>query len=185
MCRIYDVRSTSLNRSFGLALVCFLATLSACIQPMTMYSLSGERLEGKWRYARDNSGLIQVMGPAGETLVGSFKPVSRRMFFDRYEKIFGSGTVMADGPDVSAFGNAFAGMLGGSKTLVDAAYGENFNPAADKSSRIVAGPLFYWSANLQGDKRTTMHCLMVGSAYTGHGLGKCKETSGTEYTVEF
>lgn len=175
----------SLKRKFRIAPVCLLVWLSACTQPMTMYSVTGERLEGKWRYARDNSGLIQVMGPTGEVLVGSFKPVSRRAFFDRYEKIFGTGTVMADGPDVSAFGNAFAGMLGGSKTLVDAAYGENFNPAADNSSRVVAGPLFYWSANLQGDKRTTMHCLLFGSAYTGHGLGRCKETGGAEYTVEF
>ena len=86
---------------------------------------------------------------------------------------------------MSAFGNAFAGMLGGSNTLLDVAYGENFNPTSGKSTQMVAGPLFYWTANLQSDRKTTMQCFLIGSAYTGHGLGRCKGTTGKDYTVEF
>jgi hypothetical protein len=49
----------------------------------------------------------------------------------------------------------------------------------------VRGPLLYWTANLQGDKRTMMRCFLIGSSSTGRGLGRCKGRTGKEYTVEF
>jgi hypothetical protein len=158
--------------------------LSACSQRLVLHSLDGERLEGKWRYARGGTGLLELAAAQDETLVGKFKTVSRAIFLEAYQKAFGDGTIAADGPDLSAFGNAFTGVLGSSNTLVDTAYGENFNPASGKASQVVAGPLFYWAASLHGDK-TAMQCFLIGSAYTGHGLGRCKASAGKEYTVEF
>ena len=149
-----------------------LIILNSCVNQLTMHARDGERLDGKWRFAREGSGLIEVEGSAGELLVGTFSPVPRHIFFADYQKTFGGGTIDADGPDVSAFGNAFA------------AYGEDYNSAAGKSV-MVTGPLFFWTANLQGDKRTTMHCFLIGSSYTGRGLGRCKGASGKEYTVQF
>ena len=165
--------------------ICWLALLSGCAQRVILYSRDGESWEGKWRHAREQTGLMQIIGSSGETLVGTFKTVSRQSFLARYEKTFGMGAIATDGPDVSAFGNAFAGMLGGSNALLDVAYGENFNPTSETPSQTVAGPLFYWTAKLQGDMRTTMDCFLIGSAYTGHGLGRCKGTTGKDYTVEF
>ncbi len=162
-----------------------LISLNSCVNRLSMHSLDGERLDGKWRQAREGSGLIQVAGSAGEMLVGSFKPVPREFFFESYQKTFGGGTIDADGPDVSEFGNAFAGMLGTSSTLADVAYGENYNIASGKTTHVVMGPLFYWMASLRGDKRTTMQCFLIGSSYTGHGLGRCKGDAGKEYTLEF
>jgi hypothetical protein len=167
------------------AVLCCSLFLFGCSQSVTLYSADGESWQGKWRYARDETGLMQISGSAGEVLVGTFKRVSRQAFFEQYEKTFGTGAIAADGPDVSAFGNAFAGMLAGSNTLLDVAYGQNFNPASAKSTQMVSGPLFYWTANLQGDRKTTLYCFLIGSAYTGHGLGRCKGTTGKDYTVEF
>jgi hypothetical protein len=178
-------RPTLKAAMFRAAGICCLLFLSCCSQRVTLYSVDGESWEGKWRQARGETGLMQISGTAGETLVGTFKPVPRQEFFERYEKTFGTGAIAADGPDVSAFGNAFAGMLAGSSTLLDVAYGENFNPASGNSIQMVAGPLFFWTANLQGDRRTAMDCFLIGSAYTGHGLGRCKGTTGRDYTVEF
>ena len=161
-----------------------LIVLNSCVNQLTMHARDGEKLDGKWRFARAGSGLIEVEGSAGELLVGTFSPVPRHIFFADYQKTFGGGTIDADGPDVSAFGNAFAGVLGNSNALMDTAYGEDYNSAAGKSV-MVTGPLFFWTANLQGDKRTTMHCFLIGSSYTGRGLGRCKGAGGKEYTVQF
>jgi len=162
-----------------------LMIVSSCVNRITMHSLDGERLDGRWRLAREDSGLIQVVGSAGETLVGTFKPVPRGIFFESYQKTFGTGTIDAAGPDASEFGNAFAGMLGTSSILADVAYGENYNTGSGKAAHVVTGPLFYWMASLRGDKRTTMQCFLIGSSYTGHGLGRCKGAEGKEYTLEF
>jgi hypothetical protein len=170
---------------FRLLSVFALLILSSCVNRLTMHSLDGERLDGKWRFAREGTGLLQVDGVSGEVLVGTFKSVPRQIFFDGYQKAFGGGTIDADGPDLAAFGNVFAGMLGTSSTLVDAAYGENYDKASGQSTHVVTGPLFYWIANLQGDQRTTMQCFLIGSSYTGHGLGRCKGAMGKEYTVKF
>jgi hypothetical protein len=170
---------------FRIGVIYCALVLCSCAQRMTLYSADGESWEGKWRHAGHETGLIQISGAMGEILVGTFKPVSREVFFEKYQKVFGSGAIAAYGPDLSAFGNAFAGVFGASNTLLDVAYGESFNPTAQKSIQMVAGPLFYWTANLEGDRKTTMHCFLIGSAYTGHGLGRCKETTGKDYTVEF
>jgi hypothetical protein len=162
-----------------------LLILSSCVNRLTMHSLDGEQLNGQWRFAREGTGLLQVDGVSGEILVGTFKPVPRRIFFDGYQKAFGGGTIDADGPDLAVFGNAFAGMLGTSNPLVDTAYGENYDKASGKPTHVVTGPLFYWTASLQGDQRTTMQCFLIGSSYTGHGLGRCKGAMGKEYTVKF
>ena len=150
-----------------------------------MHSLDGERLDGRWRFAREGTGLIQVMGSEGEVLVGAFKPVPRRMFFESYQKTFGGGSIDADGPDLSEFGNVFGGLLGNSSSLADVAYGENYNQGSGKPLHVVKGPLFFWTASLQGDRRTTMQCFLIGSSSTGHGLGRCKDRTGKEFTVEF
>jgi hypothetical protein len=180
-----DFRPSVAAVVFRAAVICCSLFLSGCSQSVTLYSVDGESWQGKWRHARDETALMQISGSAGEILIGTFKPVSRQAFFERYEKTFGTGAIAADGPDVSAFGNAFGGMLAGSNALLDVAYGQNFNPASGKSTQMVSGPLFYWTANLQGDRKTTLYCFLIGSAYTGHGLGRCKGTTGKDYTVEF
>jgi len=116
-----------------------LLILNSCVNQLTMHARDGERLDGKWRFAREGSGLIEVEGSAGELLVGTFNPVPRHIFFDGYQKAFGGGTIDADGPDVSGFGNAFAGVLGNSNALMDTAYGENYNSAAGKPVRWPCG----------------------------------------------
>lgn len=173
----------SLFKSIRSAAPMFL--LAACVQPLTMHSLDGERLDGRWRFAREGTGIIQVDGTDGELLVGTFMPVPRRAFFENYQKTFGGGSIDADGADVSEFGNVFGGFLGNPNSLSDVAYGENYNQASGKPLHIVKGPLFYWTANLQGDRRTTMQCFLIGSSSTGHGLGRCKGRTGKEFTVEF
>jgi hypothetical protein len=159
--------------------------LTSCAYPVTMHSLDGERLDGRWRHAREGTGLVQISGRAGERLAGTFQPVPRRVFFEDYQKTFGGDTIDADGPDLSAFGNPFGGLLGNSTTLADIARGENYDAASGKSPFVAMGPLLFWTAHLQGDKQTTMQCFLIGSSYTGHGFGRCKAATGKEYTVEF
>ena len=170
---------------FPVAALCCWLFLSGCSQTVTLYSIDGESWQGRWRHARNGTALMQISGSNGEIVLGTFKHVSRQAFFDGYEKTFGTGAIAADSPDVSAFGNPFAGMLVGSNALLEVAYGQNFNPASGKSTEMISGPLFYWTGILQGDGKTTMHCFLIGSAYTGHGLGRCKPTTGKDYTVEF
>ena len=158
---------------------------TACTYPLTMHSRDGETLVGRWRFAREGTGLIQVVAADGEVLVGAFQPVPRRLFFENYQSTFGSGSIDADTPDLFAYGNVFGGLLGSSSTLVDVAYGENYNRSAGESFQAVRGPLLYWTANLQGDRRTIMRCFLIGSSSTGRGLGRCKGRTGKEYTVEF
>jgi hypothetical protein len=167
-----------------LVVIVFLS-LSACTYPLTMHSRDGEKLNGRWRFAREGTGLIQVIAADGEVLVGAFKPVPRRNFFESYQNAFGGGSINADGPDLFAYGNVFGGLLGSSSTLADIAYGENYNKSSGESIQTVRGPLLYWTASLQGDRRTMMQCFLIGSSSTGRGLGRCKGRTGTEYTVEF
>jgi hypothetical protein len=159
--------------------------LAACAQPLTLHSLDGERLAGRWRFAREGSGLIQVFGADGEVLVGAFKAVPRRLFFEGYQKTFGGGSIDADTADLTEIGDAFIGFLGNSRSLVDVAYGENYNQQSGRTFSVVKGPLFFWTGSLEGDRRTTMQCFLIGSSTTGHGLGRCKGRRGKEFTVEF
>lgn len=157
----------------------------ACVQPLILHSLDGERLDGRWRQGREGSRVVQVSGADGEVLIGRLKPVPRKVFFENYQKTFGGGTIAADGPDFSMLGNAFVGFFGNSRSLTDAAYGENYNRASGKTVNVVKGPLFFWVGSLEGDRRTIMQCFLIGSSTTSHGLGRCKGRTGKEFTVEF
>ena len=146
--------------------------------------MDGEKLSGRYRFARQDTGLIQVIAADGELLHGKFIRVGRTNFIESYEKAFGRGSIIAEGPDISGYGNAFAGMFGSSSALTDAAYGETFNRARG-SGIAVSGPLFYWTASLSSTQGKALACYLLGSSYTGHGFGRCKSHTGKEYSVEF
>jgi hypothetical protein len=150
-----------------------------------MRSSDGETWSGEYRFAHENTGLIRVITKDGEILLGKFITVGRANFVERYTDIFGSGSIATDGPDASGYGNAFAGAFGGSATLTDFAYAETSGNASGRAGTVIKGPLFYWTASLQGDRGTTMACCYVGSSQTGHGFGRCKSHTGEEYTVQF
>ena len=156
--------------------------LSACVHNVTMHARDGERLDGKWRFAREGSALIQVFSSDGEVLIGVLTPVARRAFFESYQTVFGRGAIAAETVDLSAYGQGFWVLPGTSNTLSDVVYGERFDAV---SMQTVAGPLFYWTANLQGDRRTLMQCFLIGSSHSARGLGRCMGATGKEYTVEF
>ncbi len=164
--------------------LCFLF-LSACVHDFRMYSKDGQELNGRYRFAREDDGLIQIKGPSGETLNGRFVRVARAVFVSGYEQMFGRGSIAAYGPDLSAYGNPFAGVFGSSSAVSETAFGETFDSSRSGSEIEVRGPLFYWTASLRGDRGTIMGCFLIGSSYTGHGFGKCKSDAGNEYSVEF
>ncbi len=165
--------------------VLFFLFLSACVHDFTMHSKDGGELNGKYRFGREGGGLIQVSGPSGEMLNGRFVRVARAAFVAAYEQTFGRGSIATYGPDLSGYGNPFAGVFGSSSALPETAFGETFNSARSGAEVEVHGPLFYWTASLRGDRGTTMGCFLIGSSYTGHGFGKCKSDGGNEYSVEF
>jgi hypothetical protein len=147
-----------------------------------MHSKDGQNLIGRYRFATDDSGVIQVTGPGGEILSGRFVRISRANFVDNYETVFGFGSVGVYEPEI-ADGNPFAGVFGSASALPDLAHGETW--AEGKSQTTVRGPLFYWSAALIGEHGTKMICYLIGSSYSGHGFGKCKSEPDQEYTVQF
>ncbi|HEY7168196.1 MAG TPA: hypothetical protein VIB79_26800 [Candidatus Binatia bacterium] len=159
--------------------------LAACVHPLTIHSRKGDKIEGHYRFARENTGVIQVRFPEDELLSGRFVTVSRGAFADAYAKEFGTGSIAVDGPDVSAYGNAFTGGFASSHTLPGTASGETFSSSSAASGSSVKGPLFFWTAALDGSRGTSLTCFFVGSAYTGHGFGRCKSRMGEEYTAEF
>jgi len=150
-----------------------------------MRSADGETWSGEYRFARENTGLIRVRTKDGEILLGKFITVGRASFVQSYKDIFGSGSIAAEGPDASVYGNPFAGTSGGSAALNDFAYAEAPENASGRPGTVIKGPLFYWTASLQGNRGTTMVCCFIGSSHTGHGFGRCKSHTGTEYTVQF
>jgi hypothetical protein len=170
-----------IDRPLLVVLALAVLVLSGCVYSLSMHSMDGEKLNGRYRFAHEDTGLIQVIGSDGEILAGPFVRVGRTSFIESYRKTFGGGSIAVDGPDISAHGNVFSGILAGSSTLADFAYGETFN----KSRIFVKGPLFYWTASLRGDRGTTMGCYFVGSSYTGSGFGRCKSHAGKEYSAEF
>jgi hypothetical protein len=172
-------------KGFIFASLVSLFILSACVHSLNIRSDDGEKLTGHYRFARENSGLIRMVGAGGEVLAGNFVTVGRATFVEDYTTTFGGGSIMVDGPDVSAYGNAFGGVFSSSHSLAVSAYGENFNSASGTAESGVRGPLFYWTASLQGDKGTSMGCYFIGSSYTGHGFGRCKTHTGKEYSAEF
>jgi hypothetical protein len=129
--------------------------------------------------------VIQIHGPENEVLVGRFVRVDRTIFAEGYEKTFGRGTIEMDGPDLSRHGNSFGGLLASSTVFHETAYTDGSAGFAGQPTRTVSGPLFYWTASLQGDRRTVLGCYLIGSLYTGNGFGRCKSQSGTEYRVDF
>lgn len=159
--------------------------LSSCVRPLTMHSRDGERLDGQWRYAREGNALIQVFNSDGEVLVGMLRPVARGKFFDGYQRTFGQGSIDAEGPELSSYGNALFASPGTSNALADVVYAESFDKKSGETPRSVTGPLIYWTAHLQGDKRTFMQCFLIGSSHSARGLGRCKGAAGKEYTVSF
>jgi hypothetical protein len=118
-------------------------------------------------------------------LFGTFNKVDRTTFVNGYEKTFGRGSIEWDGPDLSAAGNVFLGLLGKSYVTSESASGQKFNPPGGTGLAMVSGPLFYWIAFLESDRRASMRCYLIGSAYTGNGFGRCVGDQGTEYSVEF
>src|ERR1700740_2882367 len=100
--------------------------LTGCVYEMTIHSRDGEKLSGHYRFARENTGLIKITDSNAEVFTGNFITVERAKFINVYTETFGSGTIIVDGPDTSAYGNAFRGVFGNSRVLSDAAYGETF-----------------------------------------------------------
>lgn len=164
----------------GIALLC-----CACSHPMRMVSVEGDKYLGRYRFGREGTGLMQVYGPDNEVLIGRFIRVDRTIFIQDYEKAFGRRTIEADGPDLSRHVNALGGLLGNSSIFHETAYAEPGLSAPGQPPRSVSGPLFYWTASLQGDRRLVLGCFLIGSAYTGHGFGRCKSQSGKEFYVDF
>jgi len=72
--------------------------------------------------------------------------------------------------------------LGNSSAFHETAYAEAIHGIPSQS---VSGPLFYWTASLQGDRRMVLGCFLIGSAYTGHGFGRCKSQTGKEFHIDF
>lgn len=179
-----DNHMATMKRQSGAALALCLLLLTGCVHQLTLHSRDGQRLSGRYRFARDDSGLIQVMGAKGEIFHGRFVRVARSAFVEEYQKTFGRGSIAVFEPELAG-ADPFAGVFGSSSTLSDSAYGESFDRAPGKSQLAVRGPLFYWTASLRGNRGTTMGCYLIGSAYTEHGFGKCKSEAGNEYSVEF
>jgi hypothetical protein len=165
--------------------VAALLLLTGCVYDMSIHSRDGEKLTGQYRFARENTGLMKITDSDAEVFTGNFITVERGKFISDYTNTFGSGTIIVDGPDLSAYGNAFRGVFGNSRVLTDAAYGETFSKGTTNSETAVKGPLFYWVASLRGNKGATMGCYFIGSSYTGHGFGRCKTHAGKEYSAEF
>jgi hypothetical protein len=152
---------------------------------MSMTSLQGEKFSGRYRFGRNDSGLMQINGPENEMLMGRWERVDRTVFAQDYEKLFGRGSIDMDGPDLSRHSATFGGLLGRSSAFNETAYAEPTDKSLGQVGQSVSGPLFYWLASLQGDRRLALGCFLIGSAYTGHGIGRCKSQSGKEYSVEF
>jgi hypothetical protein len=159
--------------------------ISGCAHSMSMTALDGAKYAGRYRFGREDNGLMQIYGPDNETLIGNFTRVGRTAFAENYEKTFGRGTIELDGPDLSRHGGTIGGVLGTSSVFHETAYADPDAVLAGKKTKIISGPLFYWIAHLQGDRRTVLGCYLVGSAYTGNGFGRCKSQSGNEFRIDF
>jgi len=156
-----------------------------CIHAVRLRSEDGETLHGRYRFARENTGLIQVTQGNGERLSGRFVEVSRTAFVESYEKTFGSGSISVAGLDKSPYGHLSGGLFASSYGLTGLAYRQVADAKAKTPATVLKGPLFYWTASLQGDRGTTMDCYFIGSSYTSHGFGSCKSHTGKEYGADF
>lgn len=168
-----------------LAVALLTMLFGACSHPVSMVSREGVTYDGRYRFGRDDGGLMRIYGPGNEVLVGPFARVGRTAFVESYEKSFGRGSIELDGPDLSRHGGSIGGMLGSTSSFHETAYADPVAAAAGRPSKSISGPLFYWVASLQGNRRTVMGCFLIGSSYTGGGFGRCKSQSGQEYNIEF
>jgi hypothetical protein len=159
--------------------------LPSCVHQLTMHARDGERLNGRWRLAREGTALIQVIDSNGEVLAGTLTRVARRNFFESYQQTFGPGSIDAEGPELSSYGNALLAAPGTRNALTDVVYGESFDKTSGAGGHSVTGPLVYWTAHLHGDSRAVMQCFLIASSHSTRGLGRCKGASGKEYTVSF
>jgi len=150
-----------------------------------MVSQDGITYGGRYRFGREDSGLMKIDGPDNEVLIGRFSRVGRTTFVESYEKIFGRGTIELDGPDLSRDAGSVSGILGSSSGFHETAYADPAAAAAGRTTKSITGPLFYWVASLQGDRRTVLGCFLIGSSYTGSGFGRCKSQAGQVYSIDF
>ena len=162
-----------------------LSLLGACSHPMSMVSSDGVSYDGRYRFGREDNGLMQIYGPENEVLIGRFTRVGRTAFVETYEKTFGRGTIELDGPDLSRHAGSLSGILGPTSGFRETAYADPAGAAQGRPAKTITGPLFYWVASLQGDRRTVLGCFFIGSSYTGSGFGRCKSQSGQEYNIDF
>ena len=169
----------------NLALVLTLLMLAGCSYPMTMKSSEGVTYGGHYRFGREDSGLMQIHGPENEVLLGRFDRVGRTAFVENYEKVFGRGTIELDGPDLSRHAGTIGGILGPTSGFHETAYADPVAAAQGRPSKSISGPLFYWVASLQGDRRIALGCFFIGSSHTGSGFGRCKSQNGQEYDIDF
>ncbi len=79
---------------------------------MTMRSPEGVTYDGRYRFGREDSGLMQIHGPENEVLLGRFYRVGRTAFVENYQKTFGRGTIELDGPDLSRHVGTLGGVIG-------------------------------------------------------------------------
>jgi hypothetical protein len=165
--------------------IIFASLLQGCIHSFSMHSMDGEVLSGKYRFGQEGKGVLRVVGTDGEVLAGNFLQVGSKAFVESYRETFGGGSIVVVGPDASAYGNAFGGAFAGAYAPTGSVHGETFNKASGESKIVVAGPRFYWTASLKGNRGTTMACYFIGSSYTGGGFGRCKSGVGKEYSLEF
>lgn len=165
----------------ALSILFLFFSTAGCMHSWSIHAKDGETLTGHWRFGREDMGIMRIIGSEGEVLTGQFSRVGQRAFVENYEKTFGRGTIMRDGPAMSNFG----GLVITSTTQMDVAYGENFDRESGNGRTLVAGPLFYWTTNLQGNKGSKLVCYLIGSSYTGHGFGRCKNHYGKEYSALF
>ena len=172
-----------LSRYLGPGLVLFL--LGGCSHPMSMVSPEGVSYDGQYRFGREDGGLMQIYGPENEVLIGRFSRVSRKAFVESYQKTFGRGTIEIHGPDLSRHAGSLSGVLGPTSGFHETAYADPVAAAEGRPTKSITGPLFYWVASLQGDRRTVLGCFFIGSSYTGSGFGRCKSQSGEEYKIDF
>ncbi len=170
-------------RNLGLVLTFLM--LGGCSHPMTMKSPEGVIYGGRYRFGRDDGGLMQIHGPGNEMLLGRFDRVGRTAFVENYEKAFGRGTIELDGPDLSRHAGTLGGVIGPTSGFHETAYADPAAAAEGRPTKSITGPLFYWVASLQGDRRTVLGCFLIGSSYTGSGFGRCKSQSGQEYNIDF
>ena len=73
--------------------------VSGCVYRLTVSAADGERLNGRYRFGRDDTGLIQLIGPGGEVLMGRLFRVARATFIEGYQKTFGKDSIAVDGPE--------------------------------------------------------------------------------------